>query len=106
MLTLNFILPLASVLAIYVVRLIELGTKREIIAGKIRENLTLRLFLLAGTLIFLGSIVEFIALRPSLRWGAVPRRLGVRDCLIHDSAAGHRGAREILEPARRDSGKS
>jgi isoprenylcysteine carboxyl methyltransferase (ICMT) family protein YpbQ len=68
MLTLSFILPLASVLAIYVVRLIELGTKRDIIAGKIHENLTLRLFLLAGTIIFVGSIVEFIALRPSLRW--------------------------------------
>lgn len=69
MFTLGFILPLASVLAIYVVRLIELGTKRDIIAGKIRENLTLRLFLLAGTIIFVGSIVEFITLRPSLRWG-------------------------------------
>ena len=54
MLTLSFILPLASVLAIYVVRLIELGTKRDIIVGKIRENLTLRLFLLAGTSIFVG----------------------------------------------------
>ena len=63
-----FILPLASVVAIYLVRLKELGTKRDLIAGKIRENLTLRLFLLAGTVIFAGSIVEFIWLRPSLRW--------------------------------------
>ena len=64
-----FIVPLASVVAIYLVRLKELGTKRDLIAGKIRENLTLRLFLLAGTVIFAGSIVEFIWLRPSLRWG-------------------------------------
>lgn len=64
-----FILPLVSVVAIYLVRLKELGTKRDLIAGKIRENLTLRLFLLAGTVIFAGSIAEFIWLRPSLRWG-------------------------------------
>ena len=63
-----FILPLASVVAIYLVRLKELGTKRDLIAGKIRENLTLRLFLLAGTVIFAGSILEFIWLRPSLQW--------------------------------------
>lgn len=68
MMTTSFLLPIASVLAIYVVRLVELGTKRDVIAGKIRENLTLRLFLLAGTVIFLGSIAEFIWLRPNLRW--------------------------------------
>lgn len=64
-----FILPLVSVVAIYLVRLKEIGTKRDLIAGKIHENLTLRLFLLAGTVIFFGSITEFILLRPSLRWG-------------------------------------
>jgi len=64
-----FILPLVSVVAIYVIRLVELGTKRALIAGKIRENLTLRLFLLAGTIIFACSILEFLWLRPSLRWG-------------------------------------
>lgn len=66
--SLYFILPLISVVAIYVVRLVEIGTKRETIAGKIRENLTLRLFLLAGTVIFFGSIAEFIWLRPRLWW--------------------------------------
>ncbi len=66
----SFILPLVSVLAIYIVRLIELGTKRDLIAGKIRENLTLRLFLLAGTIIFAGSIAEFIFRAPRLWWPA------------------------------------
>ena len=65
-----FILPLVSVLAIYVVRLVELGTKRDLIAGKIRENLTLRLFLLAGTVIFAGSMAEFIFRAPRLWWPA------------------------------------
>ena len=65
-----FVLPLVSVLAIYVVRLVELGTKRDLIAGKIRENLTLRLFLLAGTVIFAGSILEFIFRAPRLWWPA------------------------------------
>ena len=65
-----FILPLVSVLAIYIVRLVELGTKRDLIAGKIRENLTLRLFLLAGTVIFAGSIAEFIFRAPRLWWPA------------------------------------
>ena len=67
--TLFFLLPLISVVAIYIARLIELGTKRELIAGQIRENLTLRLFLLAGTVIFAGAIAEYLGLRPGLRWG-------------------------------------
>ena len=61
-------LPLLSVLAIYVARLLELGTKRDLIAGKIRENLTLRLFLLAGTVIFVASVAEYFWRGARINW--------------------------------------
>jgi hypothetical protein len=47
-----FVVPLASVITIYVTRLIELGSKRDLVAGKICENLTLPLFFVVGTVIF------------------------------------------------------
>src|SRR5438105_2678240 len=53
------LLPPATALAIYVLRLIELNTKRDTIAGKIRENLTLRLFMMVGTVMLLGSMAEY-----------------------------------------------
>ena len=61
-------LPIFSVIAIYIARLRELGTKRDLIAGKIRENLTLRLFLLAGTVIFLASIAEYFWRGARISW--------------------------------------
>lgn len=45
------ILPIASGLLIYGLRMAELGTKREIVPGPVRETATLRLFILAGALI-------------------------------------------------------
>lgn len=62
------LLPIVSVLAIYLVRLKELGTKRDVIAGKIRENLTLRLFLVAGSVIFFASMAEYWFLRRVISW--------------------------------------
>ena len=64
----SFVVPLVSVIAIYVARLIELGTKRDLVAGKICENLTLRLFLLAGTVIFAAALLEFYFRSPRLWW--------------------------------------
>jgi protein-S-isoprenylcysteine O-methyltransferase Ste14 len=58
-----FWVPILSVLAIYGVRLRELGTPRDTIPGHVHENLTLRLFLVVGTLIFVSSIVEYIGIR-------------------------------------------
>ncbi|HEX4084555.1 MAG TPA: isoprenylcysteine carboxylmethyltransferase family protein [Chthoniobacteraceae bacterium] len=56
-------LPPVSAIAIYLARVVELGTKRQIIAGAIRENLTLRLFITLGTVMILGSLTEYYFLR-------------------------------------------
>jgi protein-S-isoprenylcysteine O-methyltransferase Ste14 len=40
--------------------LFELNAKRETIRGQIRENLTLRLFMLVGTATFAASLVEYV----------------------------------------------
>ena len=60
MMTVDVYLPLASVVLIYLTRMIELRTRRDTIAGPVRERLTLRLVVLAGTLMVAGSIVEFL----------------------------------------------
>ena len=52
-------LPIVSVVAIYIGRVIELRTKRETVQGAIPETCTLRLFVLAGTLMLAGSLVEY-----------------------------------------------
>src|SRR5271170_1414523 len=62
------LLPIASVLLIYLARMVELKTKRNTIAGPVKENLTLRLFMLAGTLMLVGSITEFLLRHSSLFW--------------------------------------
>ena len=64
----GIVLPIASVVLIYLVRLAELGTKRDTIPGPVRERLTLRLFMLAGTLMVAGSVVEFFVRQMSLNW--------------------------------------
>ena len=66
----SFVVPLASVSAIYVVRLIELGRKRDLVAGKICENLTLPLFFVVGTVIFAASMCEFYFRASRLWWPA------------------------------------
>ena len=66
-----FYLPVASVILIVAVRLMEMGTNRQVIRGEIRENLTLRLFLLVGTAIALCSILEYTFLRGFLSWPAL-----------------------------------
>jgi protein-S-isoprenylcysteine O-methyltransferase Ste14 len=66
--TVDVVLPLASVILIYLTRMIELGARRDTTAGPIRERLTLRLFVLAGTLMIAGSIVEFFVRHLTLNW--------------------------------------
>ncbi len=51
-------LPLVSVILIYLSRMIELGTRRDTMAGPVLERLTLPLFVLAGSVMVAGSIVE------------------------------------------------
>src|ERR1700729_3695695 len=62
------VLPIASVLVIYLARMVELKTKRNTIRGPVKENLTLRLFMLAGTLMLAGAITEFLLRQSSLFW--------------------------------------
>lgn len=61
-------LPIASVLVIYLARMVELKTKRDTIRGPVKENLTLRLFMLAGTFMLLGAITEFLLRHSALLW--------------------------------------
>jgi protein-S-isoprenylcysteine O-methyltransferase Ste14 len=65
---LDVAVPIASVLLIYLARLVELKAKRDTIAGPVRENLTFRLFMMAGTLMLISSIAEFLLRRSALFW--------------------------------------
>lgn len=59
---------ISSVLAIYIARVLELKTKRDTIRGQIRENLTLRLFFLVGTLVSTGAVVELLVKNRGMNW--------------------------------------
>ncbi len=68
--SLVFLAPLASALAIYWARIAELRKRREVVPGEVRENLTLKLFVATGSLMLVGSIAEYfwfrLPLSPSL----------------------------------------
>src|SRR5689334_20669494 len=62
------LLPILSVAAIFLARMAELKTKRNTIAGFVQENLTFRLFMLAGVLMVGGGSWEYLQVnhgRPS-----------------------------------------
>jgi protein-S-isoprenylcysteine O-methyltransferase Ste14 len=59
---------MASAVAIYTARVLELRTNRGTIAGAIRENLTLRLFIIIGTGMLFGSMAEYLLLRMTISW--------------------------------------
>ncbi len=65
---LDLFVPIASVVLIYLARMVELKTKRKTIPGPVKENLTLRLFMLAGTLMLVGSITELLVRGPKWNW--------------------------------------
>ena len=67
--------PILAAVAVYAVRIVELRTRRQTIRGPIKENLTLKLFVLAGTLMFGGGLVEFIV--RGWQWNWVTLALGV-----------------------------
>lgn len=52
-------LPPIAVAIIYMARMKELGTHRETIPGEIHERWSLRLFLIVGTAIWAGALVEY-----------------------------------------------
>lgn len=56
-------LPIISVVAIFLSRMVELGKKRATIPGPVKENLTFRLFVLIGALMLACGILEHIFLR-------------------------------------------
>lgn len=58
-----YYLPILAAAVVYAVRIAEVNRKRETIAGKVQENLTLRLFVLIGTLMTFGSVAEYVLLR-------------------------------------------
>jgi protein-S-isoprenylcysteine O-methyltransferase Ste14 len=60
------VVPIASALLIYWLRIRELKTIRDTVKGEIRENLTLRLFIAVGSLMLIGSIAEQIWFRHPL----------------------------------------
>jgi len=61
-------LPPVSALALYLARVIELRTRRQTTAGAIPENLTLRFFIIIGTLMLLGSLAEYLLSRKTFSW--------------------------------------
>ena len=60
--------PIVSVVLIYFARLKELATKRDTIPGPVKEHLTLRLFLLAGSLMLVSCTTEYLWRGEELRW--------------------------------------
>ena len=69
MFTPEFFLPVLSAIVIALARLFEVGTKRKTIAGPVREHWSLRLFVLVGMIMLVGSIAEFVVRAQRLSWG-------------------------------------
>lgn len=69
MMTPEVSVPIASVVLIYLCRMVELKAKRKTIAGPVKESLTFRLFMLAGTVMLFGSITEFLV--RGHKWGGL-----------------------------------
>jgi protein-S-isoprenylcysteine O-methyltransferase Ste14 len=65
---LSLVLPPLAVAIIYVARMRELGTKRDTIAGRVHERWSLRIFLLVGTAIWAGALVEYFVRGNRLDW--------------------------------------
>lgn len=61
------LLPPVAALTVFLARMSEVFTKREVVAGKRFESVTFRLFMLCGILIVGGGITEFF-LRHSVLW--------------------------------------
>jgi len=61
-------LPPISAVCIYLMRIFELRARRQTIAGTVRENVTLRLFIWIGTVMLVGSMAEYLLSRRTISW--------------------------------------
>jgi protein-S-isoprenylcysteine O-methyltransferase Ste14 len=68
---LTYYIPIAATAAVYFVRIAEVRRKRDTVAGKVQENLTLRLFVLIGTIMTFGSIAEYVLRGGGFSWIAL-----------------------------------
>ncbi len=66
-----FYVPILLALAVYAVRMGEIFAKRNTVAGKVSENVTLRLFIAVGTVMTFGSMIEYLVTKPPVSWIAV-----------------------------------
>jgi len=55
-----FYVPILVAFAVYALRMFEISRKRTTVPGKVQENLTLRLFVLIGTIMTFGSLLEYV----------------------------------------------
>lgn len=62
------LLSILSVLIVYAARMAEVRTKRDTVAGPVRETWTFRLFMLAGLVMVGGGIAEHLWRRPVTDW--------------------------------------
>jgi protein-S-isoprenylcysteine O-methyltransferase len=65
---LSIALPPIAVAILYLARMKELGTRRDTVPGPIRERWSLRLFVLVGTAIWAGALVEYFVRGHRLEW--------------------------------------
>jgi protein-S-isoprenylcysteine O-methyltransferase Ste14 len=65
-----YYLPIVAAALVYIVRISEVRRKRDTVAGKVRENLTLQLFILIGTIMTLGSVAEYVLRGGGFSWAA------------------------------------
>src|SRR5829696_6605060 len=62
-------LPVVATLLVFIARMREVSTKRDVIPGKTRETLTFNLFMVCGLLMVAGGIAEFYLAKRGLWWG-------------------------------------
>src|ERR1043166_235591 len=64
----SVIWPIISIAVLFLARMVELSTKRPTIPGPIKENLSLRLFIGVGALMFISATAEYLFGHKELWW--------------------------------------
>ena len=84
----GIILPIGSVIGLFALRITELATRRNIITGKKKETLTLRLFVGCGVVMMCVALAEFFWREPvfSLPLFLVGWGLGIASFVIRRRA--------------------
>jgi protein-S-isoprenylcysteine O-methyltransferase Ste14 len=67
----HYYVPMLVALAVYALRIFEINRKRATVPGKVEENLTLRLFVLIGTVMTFGSLIEYVLRGGGFSWVAL-----------------------------------